>query len=119
MSRGKRHTDERMGLRARLEWLLVAAHSGRYGRAVHTGDKAFADDYAKATGAPLYTGDKRPRELIADLVELAERGHFERDVIVLHIDRARPYSSFTLTESGKDEALDILARTEQNENTTA
>ncbi|TCK32701.1 hypothetical protein B0G84_8553 [Paraburkholderia sp. BL8N3] len=67
-------------LRERLNWLIVAINSGKYGDAVGTRNEAFFNDFVAATGAPIKstpTG-RRCTVLSDDLLELFHRGCLTR-----------------------------------------
>jgi hypothetical protein len=67
--------------RERLDWLLVAIASGKYGPTVTTTIPTFLADYVTATNAPVTSGESGPRcvTLGQDLAELAARGQLTRD----------------------------------------
>jgi hypothetical protein len=109
----------RVALRDRLEWLLVAIQSGKYGEAVDTANQQFAADYVAAMNAPCIGqhGKGRPRWLGSDLTELHERGHLTRESVGAR--RRNPGGAtfryaYRLTATGASEAQTIAARTEES-----
>lgn len=105
----------RMALRERLEWLLVAMASGRYGPSIDTSMRDFEADFIVATGAQtdvMPGGRERARHLVVDLTEIVDRGQATRESKTVREDsHTRNYARFTLTQQGRDEARAIAART--------
>ncbi|SAL52523.1 MULTISPECIES: hypothetical protein [Caballeronia] len=102
----------KLSLRDRLDWLLLAIHSGRYGQAVNTINPELIEHYIAATrmpGAYRY-GRLRARHLADDLVELRERGLLARRSARNVEGGASFYFSYSLTGAGAAEAYAIKTR---------
>ncbi|SAL67873.1 hypothetical protein AWB67_07393 [Caballeronia terrestris] len=67
--------------RERLNWLLVAIASGRYGHKVTTTTPTFLADYVAAVNGTITASESGPRcmTLGQDLAELVARGHLTRE----------------------------------------
>ncbi|SAL51506.1 hypothetical protein AWB72_05456 [Caballeronia concitans] len=99
-------------MRDRLEWLLLAIHSGRYGQAVNTINPELIEHYIAATrmpGARRY-GRLRARHLADDLVELRERGLLARKSASNVQSGASFYFSYSLTGAGAAEVHALKTR---------
>jgi hypothetical protein len=100
----------RMALRERLDWLMRAIHSGRYG-AISTRNAELNRDYCAATGAHpgSRAGELRARQMGQDLNELTERRLLAR-TRETKSGTTLAFYVYTITEKGEDEADKLMER---------
>jgi hypothetical protein len=106
-------------LRSRLDWLLVAIASGKYGRAVSTRTELLIDDYVKAGHGNFVITPSGPRCIGFgnDLTELDARGYVARRRQGFNVrQKGVPTWVFVyeLTPLGERSVQSILAEKEQD-----
>ncbi|SAK81447.1 hypothetical protein AWB75_05111 [Caballeronia catudaia] len=92
---------ETMPLRERLEWLIEAAQTRRYGDFLSTANIAFSTEYLVAigqAGKKEGCGAVSARLLRADLTELVDRGI---------LSRTRTNRGYVYTVKARDSGLDV------------
>jgi hypothetical protein len=109
------HNEPRsLPLRDRLEWLLLAIASHRYGETVDTRNVEFEADYIVATRGPVVRrlGRVRSRQIASDLKELFERGLLARKSASAghSAGGASFYFSYSSAPAGEAEVNAIKAR---------
>jgi hypothetical protein len=92
--------------RERLNWLLVAIASGRYGFKVTTTTSAFLADYVAAVNGTITASESGPRcmTLGQDLAELVARGHLTRERANSPESGATSAFHYALTAAGETRA---------------